>query len=649
VAGRGQVRRAHVARAGRQGPHLAALTFLWRVRNELHFFSGHKNDVLTRDLQPRIAKNLGYESEGDTLGVERFMRDYYLHARRIHRMSRRLIARCQETLSRRGSAERRQRQQALADGLVFYDGRLHLADRDPDALRKDPVRLMKVFWHLHRLGCDLAPDLERAIEDSLEVVDDGFRAGPAAREVFLDICRSWGRVALTLSEMHELGLLGRYLPEFGALTCLVQYDVYHKFSADQHSLLAVEHLEALAPGQSAESEGAAQVFNEVEKPGLLMLGMLLHDIGKARGHGHVAKGIPLIQALTRRIGLPPEQGAMVEFLVAHHLTMSHIAQRRDIDDPRTIADFAATVGDPQRLRMLYLLTFADMRAVGPGVLTGWQAAILHELYRRTLARLTGGREEKPNRIQLVERLRDVVRDEVPLQAVKAHVAMVGDRYLTNTSVQRMAEHLRLITHLDAAPVATELFHHPDLGSSDLVVVTRDVPGLFALIAGTLAAHGVNIISAQISTRADGIAIDTFQVNDPAGESVSSAMQWNRLLDVLRVILVREQTVETLLQRRQRGRAASDGFGRPKITVDNRLSDTDTVVEVKCPDRLGLLYLITKTLSAESLDIASARIATEIDQALDTFYVHDRGGRKLDEPAGTERIRGALEQALTQPI
>jgi len=628
----------------------AALTFLWRVRNELHFFSGHKNDVLTRDLQPRIAENLGYANEGHTLGVERFMHDYYLHARRIHRVSRRLIARCQETLSRRGSAERRQRQQALADGLVFYDGRLHLADRDPDALRKEPLRLMKVFLHLHRLGCDLAPDLERAIEDSLDVVDDGFRTSPTVREVFLDICRSWGRVALTLSEMHELGLLGRYLPEFGALTCLVQYDVYHKFSADQHSLLAVEHMEALAPGRSSESEGAAQVFSEVEKPGLLMLGMLLHDIGKAKGHGHVAKGIPLIQALTQRIGLPAAEGAMVEFLVAHHLTMSHIAQRRDIDDPRTIADFATTVEDPQRLRMLYLLTFADMRAVGPGVLTGWQAAILHELYARTLARLTGGREEKPNRTQLVARLRDVVRDEVPLQAVKAHVAMVGDRYLTNTSVQRMAEHLRLITHLDAAPVATELFHHPDLGSSDLVVVTRDVPGLFALIAGTLAAHGVNIISAQISTRADGIAIDTFQVNDPTGESVTSATQWNRLLDALRAILVREQTVETLLERRQRaGRQAADGFDRPKITVDNRLSDTDTVVEVKCPDRLGLLYLITRTLSAQHLDIASARIATEIDQALDTFYVHDRTGRKLDEPTETERVREALEQTLTQPL
>ena len=435
--------------------------------------------------------------------------------------------------------------------------------------------------------------------------------------------------------MHELGLLGRYLPEFGALTCLVQYDVYHKFSADQHSLLAVQHMEALAPGQSAESEGAAQVFNEVERPELLMLGMLLHDIGKAKGHGHVAKGIPLVQELGRRMGLPPDEASQVEFLVAHHLTMSHIAQRRDIDDPKTIADFAITVGDAQRLRMLYLLTYADMRAVGPGVLTGWQAAILHELYRRTLGRLTSGHEDKPNHTQLVERVREVVAEDVPLQAVKAHVAMVPERYLTNTSVQRMAEHLRLIGRLDRVPVATELFHHPDLGTSAFVVVTRDVPGLFSLIAGTLAAYGVNITSAQIATRADGIAIDTFQVNDPAGEVVTATAAWNRVVDALRAVLVGEQSVETLLARRQRaGQAGSNGFGRPKIVVDNRLSDADTVIEVKCADRLGLLYLITRTLSAEGLDIASARIATEIDQAFDTFYVHDRAGRKLDEPAAT---------------
>src|SRR6267142_3576246 len=559
----------------------AALTFLWRVRNELHFFSGHKNDVLSRDVQPRIAKNLGYENDETSLGVERFMRDYYLHARAIHRVSRRLIARCQETLSRRGSAGRRQRQQALADGLVFFDGQLHLADRDSGPLRAEPARLMKVFWHLHRLGCELSLDLERAVEDSLYLADGSFQRSAPVRDLFLDICRMRGRVAQTFREMHEIGLLGRFLPEFGALTCLVQYDVYHKFSVDQHSLLAVEHL---------------------------------------------------------------------EFLVAHHLTMSHIAQRRDIDDPKTIADFAATAGDPQRLKMLYLLTWADMRAVGPGVLTPWQATILHELYRRSLARLTGGRSERPSRTQLTERLRQAAGEELSAQAVKAHLAMMSDRYIATTGVQRMAEHLSMLQQLNATSVVTELFHHPDLGSSDLVVVTRDLPGLFSLIAGTLASQGVNIISAQIHTRGDGIAIDTFQVNDPGGEAVTSPAYWGRTLDALRGVLTGEEKVATLLEkRRAAGRAAAGAEGSVKITLDNQLSDDYTVLEVKCPDRLGLLYLVTKTLAGLGLDIATARIATEIDQAVDTFYVHDGQGRKIEDPEALGRVREALERALVQPI
>src|SRR6266446_2076115 len=628
----------------------AALTFLWRVRNELHFLAGHKNDVLGRDVQPAIARNFGYEGDERSLDVERFMREYYLHARAIHRVSRRLIARCQETVTVRGVAERRNRHQALADGLVFIDGRLYLADRDSAVFAANPTRLMKVFWHLHRLGCELSVELERAVEESLDLIDDDFRSSPAVRELFLDICRMWGRVAVTLSEMHELGVLGRYLPEFGALTCLVQYDVYHKFSADQHSLLAVEHMEALAPGQSAESEGAAQVFSEVEKPELLMLGMLLHDIGKAKGHGHVKKGIPLIQALCARLDLPAAAAAVVEFLVAHHLTMSHVAQRRDIDDPKTIADFAAAVGDPQRLRMLYLLTWADMRAVGPGVLTPWQAVILHELYRRALVRLTGGRAERPSRPQLAERLRVAAGGEQPAQAVKAHLAMMSDRYVATTGVQRMAEHLRMLHQLSNTSVVTELFHHPDLRSSDLVVVTRDLPGLFALIAGTLASQGVNIISAQIHTRADGIAIDTFQVNEPTGEAVTSPATWARTLDALRAVLIGDAQVATLLEkRRATGRATTLAGGSAKITLDNHLSDDYTVLEVKCPDRLGLLYLVTRTLAALGLDIATARIATEIDQAVDTFYVHDGRGGKIKDPDALGRVRAALEQALVQPI
>jgi len=300
--------------------------------------------------------------------------------------------------------------------------------------------------------------------------------------------------------------------------------------------------------------------------------------------------------------------------------------------------------------MLYLLTWADMRAVGPGVLTPWQAAILHELYGRALVRLTGGRVERPNRPQLVERLRVAAGNEQPTQAVKAHLAMMSDRYVATTGVQRMAEHLRMLHQLSNASVVTELFHHTDLGSSDLVVVTRDLPGLFSLIAGTLASQGVNIMSAQIHTRGDGIAIDTFQVNEPTGEAVTSPATWVRTLDALRAVLTGDAQVATLLdKRRAAGRASARAGGPPKITLDNQLSDDYTVLEVKCPDRLGLLYLITRTLAELGLDIATARIATEIDQAVDTFYVHDGRGRKIEDPAALARVREALEQALMQPI
>ena len=627
-----------------------ALTFLWRVRNELHFLAGHKNDVLSREIQPLIAKNFGYEDDETALGVERFMRDYYLHARAVHRVSRRLIARCQETLSRRGSAVSRHREEALQDGLVLLDGRLRLADPDGRAFAESPTRLMKVFWHMHRLGCELSSDLQRAMEDALDLVDDEFRSSPVVRDLFLGICRQWGRVAPTLREMHELGLLGRYLPEFGALTCLVQYDVYHKFSADQHSLLAVENLEALAPGPSAESEGAAQVFNEIERPDLLMMGMLLHDIGKAKGHGHVEKGIPLIRRLTARLGLPPAEAEAIEFLVAHHLTMSHVAQRRDIDDPKTVEHLALTARDPQWLRMLYLLTYADMKAVGPGVMTPWQALVLWNLYERSLARLTGGELERPTRTMLAERVGALLKGEASRQVVKAHLAMVSDRYLATTGAERIAEHLRLVQKLEGETVVTELFHHPDLGLSDLVVVTRDQPALFAAIAGTLAASGINIASAQIHTRGDGVAIDTFQVSDPTGEAVTSVARWTRTFDDLRLVLAGARRVEDLLERRQAGAGTEAGIeGPPRITIDNRLSDSYTVIEVKCPDRVGLLYLITRTLSAAGLDIASARIATEIDKAFDTFYVTDTAGQKVTSEGAMSRVREALEEALSKPL
>jgi [protein-PII] uridylyltransferase len=340
----------------------------------------------------------------------------------------------------------------------------------------------------------------------------------------------------------------------------------------------------------------------------------------------------------------------VVFLVAQHVALSHIAQRRDVNDPKTVEALAALCGTAERLRKLYLLTFADMRAVGPGVMTGWQAHILWELYCGALQRLTGGRPERLTREDVADRVRTELRDAGLKRAVPGHLGMISERYLSTTPAARIAEHMRLIERLEEEPVATELFHHRDLGSSDLVIVTRDVPGLFSLIAGSLAAHGINILSAQIHTRADGIAIDTFQVNDPFGEAVTEEARWRRTLQALRRVLLGEQKVDELLAARRGGRSGDDAVPGPaKVSVDNHLSDTHTVVEVKCPDRVGLLYLITRTLAGFDLSIASARIATDIDHAFDTFYVADRHGHRIEDPDEMARVRAALEDALMKPL
>ena len=447
--------------------------------------------------------------------------------------------------------------------------------------------------------------------------------------------------------MHDTGVLGAYLPEFGALDCLVQYDHYHRYSVDQHSLLAVEVLEGLGPGQGPETDELAQIIAEVERPELLMLGILLHDIGKALGHGHAAKGVPLIKAVTRRLNLDADDAAAVEFLVEHHLLLSHMAERRDIDDPKTAELLAGTARFPAWLTMLYLLTCADIRAVGPGVWNAWRGALLRGLYVRTRTHLAGRAPKPPRRAVVAQRIVQALADPAYREAADRHLQGMSDRYVRTTSPQRMAAHLRLIERLREETAVTEVFPFPDLGASDFVVVTRDTAGLFALIAGTLAANGVNILSAQIETRADGVALDTFHVNDPGGDAILDESRWEAVTRDLRRALAGECSVETLLAERpgRPGLVRPSTPGPARVTIDNTLSDTHTVVEVKAPDRLGLLYLVTRALAAEGLDIATAKIATDLDHALDAFYVTDRQGQKVETPDALQHLRETIAAAL----
>jgi [protein-PII] uridylyltransferase len=304
---------------------------------------------------------------------------------------------------------------------------------------------------------------------------------------------------------------------------------------------------------------------------------------------------------------------------------------------------------PAWLTMLYVLTCTDIRAVGPGVWNAWRGALLRTLYLRTRTRLAGRFPKPPRRAVVAQRIVQALADPAYAEAAERHLQAMSDRYVRTTSPQRMAAHLRLIDRLREEAAVTEVFHFPDLGASDFVVVTRDTPGLFALIAGTLAAHGVNILSAQIETRADDVAVDTFHVNDPTGDAIVDESRWEAVTRDLRRALAGECSVETLLGARARrpGLARPAASGRARVTVDNSLSDTHTVVEVKAPDRVGLLHVVTRALAAEGLDIATAKIATDLDHALDTFYVTDRTGRRIEEPGALARLRAALEGALAE--
>ena len=582
------------------------------------------------------------------LGVETFMRDYYRHARTIHRISARLIARCQEGLARHGTVGRRGRRAALADGLVVYDGRLHLAE--PGALQVDPARILRVFWHAQQLGCELDVELERALEEAAPTLaEQAWRASPELRALFLSILRSWGRVATTLRRMHDTGVLGAYLPEFGALDCLVQYDHYHRYSVDQHSLLAVEVLEGLGPGQGAETDELAQILAEVERPELLMLGILLHDIGKALGHGHAPKGVPLIKAVTRRLNLDADDAAAVEFLVEHHLLLSHMAERRDIDDPKTVERLAAVARFPAWLTMLYVLTCTDIRAVGPGVWNAWRGALLRTLYLRTRTHLAGRFPKPPRRAVVAQRIVQALADPGYREAAEQHLQAMSDRYVRTTSPQRMAAHLRLIDRLREEAAVTEVFHFPDLGASDFVVVTRDTAG--PLRPDRRDAGGAR---RQHPVRADRDA------GRRRGPRHLPRQRPGRRRDPGREPLGGRHPATSAAPSRANarwrrswpsGRPRRPGLVRPstpgpaRVTVDNSLSDTHTVVEVKAPDRLGLLYLVTRALAAEGLDIATAKIATDLDHALDTFYVTDRAGRKVEAPPALARLRETIAAAL----
>ncbi|MDJ0864493.1 MAG: [protein-PII] uridylyltransferase [Myxococcota bacterium] len=628
-----------------------ALEFQWRVRNELHLSAKRRQDQMSFEHQEQLAEALGYgggESEG-TLPVERFMGDYYRHARAIRNYSELALEQCRDRITR----PRRQPPVAVEveDGFRIVDG--HLQIPHATTLRDRPLRLLGAFEVSQRHNVPLSRGAQRLLRENLDLIDDDFRRDPAAAAALLRILDAEHRVMRSLMTMNEVGLLAAYLPEWDHIVCRWQHVVYHTYTVDVHSIFLVEELRRLWRGkyESALPE-LTELMRSVEDRPALFLGCLLHDIGKGFGGQHSERGAVRARTCLERLGLDPERIERIVFLVAEHLTMSHVAQRRDLSDPKMVAEFTKLVGDRRNLRQLYLLTFADMRASSSQAWNEWRGGLLRELFERTAEVLETGRVDEAAALERIEarvaRRREAAAAElgeldVSAETIETYFDGMPRRYFVSHTPRQIARHAMVMFSVSAErPVVTSVREMRG-DFSELIVCTRDVHGLYARVAGTLTARGINILASNVYTTKDGQALEVYRVSTPPGDPDDRRRIWEDFEAKLVAVLGGELDLAALVRGRRRpwGQVRTPSRLPASVTISNEESDFYTIVDVAANDRLGLLYDLTDTLAEHGLEIFVSKAATVLDQVADTFYVKEADHRKLTDPERLEALRGAL--------
>jgi len=625
-----------------------ALDFLWRLRNMMHFAVKKHEDRLGFELQDVLAPQLGF-GDGQA-GLERFMRTYYQHAAMVHGISQRLIDRC--TLRPESLRAAPPPLRVIGDGLRIRGSQLSVAGRG--VFTANPARVVEVFREAQRHDVVLSPKAESLIRDTVPLLaTDAVRraAAPWFREI---LCDQRG-VADAIDAMHRLGVLGAILPEFAHLDCLVSHDPYHTYTVDQHTLLAVREIEELAQGRHEAAEPAlTRLARELPQLDLVYLGMLCHDIGKGFGGDHAERGVPRMRPVTDRLGLDVDEAAAATFLVRHHLLMSMLAQRRDVGDPELVRDFAATVESVENLQRLAVVTFADMRAVATGVWNEWRGGLVRELYRRTYDVLSRDERSLPDDTARVARIRARAIDRVAsgeAAALEEFLDRMPTAYVMGTSETLFSLHAAALRDYDAQraagidPAYTIARRVTPRGIAEVAVCAADRPGLFAMCAGTLAAHGMDVLSARITTSTDGLALDAFRIQWN-GERDDET--WDRVRETLGKILTGAVQPEQLVHEGPTWRRS--GRRRPTVvSVDNDASSTCSVIDVETDDRPGLLFRITNTLFRLGLDVHLAKINTVVERALDVLYVTNGAGEKITDPARVEAIERALHEAVSPAV
>jgi len=624
---------------------------LLTVRCHLHAVAGRAEERLTFDVQPLVARALGYGGRNRNRAVERFMKRTFRAAKEVAD----LVGPFAATLARGEGAVADPRALPplgpgeLAD--VGVDGPW-LALRRTAALRERPAMILRLFRMAHERGLELHPATLRAVRSAAARHAETLRADPSAAAVFMDILATPDHPERVLRRMNEAGVLGRFVPDFGRIVAQMQYDRYHAYTVDEHTIRAVGGLAAIDRGEHADALPlATAVFPKVQSRRALYLAMFVHDIAKGRGGDHSELGAAVARALALRLGLSEEEAETAGWLVEHHLLFSVIAFKRDVEDPKTVADFVAVVQSLERLRLLLILTVADIRATSPAIWNGWKGQLLRDLYNKAEEVLTGGHQAEHKHAR-VAALQALLRQALPRWSEERFAAYVERHvppYWLSYDSEAHLRHARLVARADAAADGRAVDWRVDTfrDVTELTVATPDKQGLFATIAGAIAAAGASIADARIMTLKDGLALDTFWIQDHARRAFAEEARLEKLAALVGRAIDGRVDLDREVAKRRRP-AWAEKAGPPvvaRVLIDNEASSKHTVIEVNGRDRPGLLYGLTRVLTDLKLSIVTARVNTFGERVVDTFYVRDRFGLKLTATGPLARLRQRLLAVL----
>jgi [protein-PII] uridylyltransferase len=630
--------------------------FLWRVRCHLHFATGRAEERLTFDLQRVMAGRLEYSDRGGLSAVERFMKSYFLIAKDVGDLTAIVCAAMEARQAKHipmldrfiGSFRRATPRKRVGD-FVIENNRLTV--KDDEVFERDPVNLIALFWQADKHDIAIHPDASRLATRSLKLITPTLRRDERANKLFLEILSSKNKPESVLRRMNETGVLGRFVPEFGRIVAMMQFNMYHHYTVDEHLIRSIGRLADLESGRLGNAHPLSdKIIHTISHRRALYVALFLHDIAKGRPEDHSVVGARIARKLGPRFGLTRAETDTVAWLVEHHLLMSTIAQSRDLSDPRTIESFAQVVQTMERLKLLLLLTVADIAAVGPGVWTGWKGELLRTLYYETEVVLGGGDADiaRPERIRLSQAMLRAELSEWPEEQFEAYIARHYPAYWLKVDLRYRIKHAQFMRSVEDAgkSVATSVETDKFRGVTEITVLSPDHPRLLAIITGACAAAGGNIVDAQIFTTADGMALDTIFLSRAFDQDEDELRRGERVATSIERALKGEVKIADLVDGRRQPKERMKPFVVvPEIVIDNALSNRLTVLEITALDRPGLLYDLTTALGKLNLNIASAHIATFGEKVVDVFYVTDLTGGKITQTARQNAIRRALQEVI----